>query len=121
MEMRNMSHHHRYKQRDFHFAHLLVTLRRRAGSTQEEVARQCGLADKSIRNWEGGSNYPTEAHLQNLIALYLEGDVFEPGREREEARTLWEQLQKSAPRPGSIFNEPWFAALLTHAQGRRTG
>src|SRR5260370_26387111 len=92
MEMRDMSYHHHYKQRDFHFAQLLVISRRKAGLTQEEVALQVGVAGKSIRNWEGGSYYPSEAHMQKLIELYLDKDVFEPGREREEAQALWKQL-----------------------------
>src|SRR5436190_9203358 len=119
MEMRDMNYHHRYKPRDFHFAHLLVTLRRRANLTQEEVGLKIGVANKSIRNWEGGSNYPTEAHLQELIELYFDQDVFEPGHEREEALALWEQFQKSTPRPSSLFDEQWFAALLQQAHARR--
>src|SRR5438270_13217669 len=119
MEMRDMSYHHRYKQRDFHFAQLLVTLRRKAGLTQKEMAFQVGMAGKSIRNWEGGSYYPTAVHLQKLIELYLDKDVFEPGHEREEARALWEQFQKSTQRSSILFDEQWFATVLQQSQGRR--
>src|SRR5205807_4805150 len=60
MEKRDLSDHHRYKRRDFDFARLLVTLRRRANLTQEDVALHLRISEKAIRNWEGGSNYPSE-------------------------------------------------------------
>lgn len=115
-----MSYPRRYKQRDFHFAHLLVTLRRRTGLTQEEVALKVGVAGKSIRNWEGGSNYPTELNLQKLLELYLDKKAFEPGHEREEARTLWEQFQESTHHSSSFFDEQWFETALQQALTRRT-
>src|SRR5438034_11827864 len=92
-----MSGQHRYKQRDFDFAQLLVTLRKRAGLTQEEVALQIGVTEKTVGNWEGGSNYPAEANLRKLIELYLCQNVFTPGREQDEAGALWEQLGENTP------------------------
>src|SRR5260370_31711218 len=118
MEKRNMSSHHRYKSRDFEFGQLLMALRKKAGLTQEEVALRVGVGEKSIRNWEGGTNYPTELNLQRLIELYLAKNAFVPGQEQDEARALWEQLRESASRHIGLFDERWFVRLLTERQAR---
>src|SRR5258708_16306295 len=107
-----MSYHRRYKPRDFDFAQRLLTLRKRASLTQDEVALRVGVTEKAIRNWEGGSNHPTEANLRKLIELYLNNRAFAPGQEYDEARQLWEQLRESTHRHGNSFDELWFAALL---------
>ena len=109
-----MSYYHGYKQRDFHFAQLLVTLRKRASLTQEEVALRVGVTERAIGNWEGGSNYPTESNLQKLIELYLDKNAFEPGHEQDEARALWNQLHESVPRRVSSFDEQWCGPTRLH-------
>src|SRR5260370_35988979 len=109
-----MSGHHRYKQRAFDFAQLLVTLRKRAGLTQEEIALQIGVTEKTVGNWEGGSNYPAEANLRKLIELYLGKNVFTPGCEQDEARALWEQLRESTPDHRISFDEHGVAADRAH-------
>src|SRR5260370_6309835 len=120
MEKRDMSYHRHYKQRDFDFAHQLATLRRRAKLTQEEVALRIGVTEKSIRNWEGGSNYPSELNLRKMIELYLDHDVFAPGQERDEACLFWELLHERNPSRMSYFDERWFATLFTPWQTRHT-
>src|SRR5260370_29444524 len=112
-----MGDHHRYRPRDFAFAQLLVTLRKKAALTQETVALRMGVGEKTIRNWEGGINYPSEVNLQKLIELYLDQDVFAPGREPDEARELWEQLRESSHRRIAGFDERWFGAALSQWQG----
>lgn len=102
---------HRYKLRDFDFAQLLVDLRKKARFTQDEVARQIGVSAKAIRNWEGGSNYPADAHLRKLIELYLHAHAFPSGQEQEQAHTLWDQCHGGHI---SSFDELWFARLLAH-------
>ncbi len=119
MEKRDMGYHHRYKPRDFDFAQLLVTLRRRACLTQKDVALWVGAAEKSVRNWEGGSNYPSELNLRKLIELYLDKHVFAPGLEQDEAHTLWEQLRNSSPRRIGLFDEQWFATLSQQWQAHK--
>src|SRR5437773_3554823 len=116
MEKRDMSYHRHYKQREFDFAHQLATLRRRARLTQEEMALRIGVTEKSIRNWEGGSNYPTELNLRKLIEVYLNNDGFTPGQERDEARLFWEPLHEHSPYRVGSFDERWFAALFTQWQ-----
>src|SRR2546421_1200973 len=111
-----MSYHHRYKPRDFVFAQRLLSLRKRTALTQEAVALHVGVTEKAIRNWEGGSNYPSEANLRKLIELYLQKNVFAPGHEQDEACLLWEQLHERTPHRIGLFDEPWFAALLQEWQ-----
>src|SRR5258708_15030664 len=111
-----MGYHRHYKQRDFDFAQQLAMLRRRARLTQEEMALRIGVTGKSIRNWEGGSNYPKEFHLRKLIGLYLDHNVFAPGQEREEACLLWELTREHNPNRIGSFDERWFLALFTQWQ-----
>ncbi len=111
-----MSHHRRYKQRDFNFAQQLTTLRRRAKLTQEEVALCISVTEKSIRNWEGGSIYPTELNLRKLIELYLDNNVFASGQEQDEARLFWDALHERNPYRVGSFDERWFASLFTQLQ-----
>src|SRR5258706_12932139 len=115
-----MGDYRRYKPRNFDFAQLLLSLRRRANLTQEEVAFQLGVAEKSIRNWEGGSNYPTDVHLQALIELYLSLNAFTTGQEQDEARMLWVQLRESTPHRTRSFDERSFARVLSQWQATRT-
>src|SRR5258706_8990867 len=115
-----MSYHRHYKLGDFAFAKRLLALRKRAGLTQDEVALMLGVTEKAIRNWEGGSNYPTEFNLRKLIELYLDKNVFSSGQELNEARTLWEQILERANRRGSTFDELWFATVLKESHARRT-
>src|SRR5260370_9563345 len=119
MEGRDVSYHH-YKSRDFEFGQLLLTLRKRTSLTQEEVALQMDVTTKALRNWEGGSNYPSDVNLQKLITLYLGQHAFAPGYERDEAHALWEQLHESTHRRISSFDEQWFATVLTQWQAKRT-
>lgn len=107
-----MSYRH-YKQKNFDFADLLFMLRKRSDLTQEEVARGVGVTTRAIRNWEGGSNYPADAHLRKLTALYLANHAFMPGKEQDEARALWNSLRESTHHRRSIFDERWFTTLVT--------
>src|SRR5205807_5511194 len=106
-----MSYHHRYRPRDFVFGLRLLSLRKRTALTQEAVALHVGVTEKAIRNWEGGSNYPSEANLRKLLELYLDQDAFAPGQELDEARTFWQQSHESTHRISS-FDELWFAGVL---------
>ena len=112
---------HSYKARNFPFAERLLKLRERAGWTQQEVARQMHVATRSIRNWEGGSYYPTDGHLKMLIELYFAQNVFPPEREQEEVRALWHAFQTSTRRYDRGFDEQWFAALLNEREARSAG
>src|SRR5260370_19798354 len=116
MEGKDMSYHHHYKPRDFDFAQRLVTLRRRAGLSQEGMALQVGVTTRAIRNWEGGTNYPSEANLEKLVELYLDKMVFTSEHEQDEAHVLWDQLREVIPRRIGPFDGQWFARLLKERQ-----
>jgi transcriptional regulator with XRE-family HTH domain len=114
----------RYTVKDYRFGLQLLTLRKKAGLTQGEMASQMGVSEKAIRNWEGGAGYPTEVHLQKLIETLLFHRAFTPEHERGEAQALWEQAYESVSRPKVPFDEQWFATLLkqqrpTHTSLRR--
>lgn len=106
----------RYKLRDFERAQLLVNLRKKARLTQQMAAQQIGVSTKTLRNWEGGSNYPIDVHLRRLIEVYLDHRAFSSGQERDEASILWQQFQASTHRLLNDFDERWFAQLLTQQQ-----
>lgn len=115
-----MSAHRPYKPRNFDFAQPLVTLRKKAGLTQKAVALQLGVGEKSIRNWEGGSCYPSEVHLRQLIEIYLGKHAFTAGHEQEEVQTLWNHLGERTFHHTSSFDEQWFETLLQKVQTRRS-
>src|SRR5260370_41986357 len=114
-----MSYHHRYKLRDYVFAQRLLSLRKRTSLTQEAVALHVAGTEKAIRNWEGGSNYPSEANLRKLLELYLDQAAFAADQEQDEARALWQQWQESTHRRINSFDELWFATLLKQWQAQR--
>src|SRR5213078_4138497 len=117
-EGRNMSDHRHYKLRDFNFAQRLVVLRKRAHLTQKDIALRLGISKKAVRNWEGGSHYPSDANLRKLIEIYLYKDVFIPDHEQDEVHLLWEQLHECNPSRISSFDERWFLALLEKWQAQ---
>jgi WD40 repeat protein/transcriptional regulator with XRE-family HTH domain len=108
-----------YKQRDYRFADPLIRLRKRAGLAQQEVANRIGVSEKTIRNWEGAINYPTEYHLKQLIELYLHYNAFVSRCEQEEARQLWDQLRTSVNYHISAFDDLWFSSVLEIRQTHR--
>lgn len=50
---------------------LIRKYRKMRGVTQMELARECGLSDSAIRNYELGNRKPSEVHLE-MIAEALE-------------------------------------------------
>src|SRR5437667_6122617 len=109
----------RYTVKDHRFGLQLFTLRRKAGLTQDEMANRMGVSEKAIRNWEGGTSYPSGFNLKKLIETLLLSNAFKPGDERDEARTLWEQASESASRSKAPFDEQWFATLLKQQHGSK--
>lgn len=102
----------RYKVADDRFGRRALTLREKAGLTQSEVAQTLGVSVRAIQQWESGTTFPSAGNLKQLIVLFLQRAAFEPGHEREEAEALWIQADESAGRRRSLFDAPWFDALL---------
>src|SRR5262245_9148694 len=97
-----------YQDRKYEVGQRLLILRTRTRLTQTDLASLIGVNRRSIHNWEAGEAYPKEDRLQRLIAVFLEHSAFTPGREREEAEALWEQVSQNAPRPLPLFDVAWF-------------
>ena len=48
----------------------LAALRVNAGISQESVAKHCGVAPSTVRNWEKGRTYPKQQKIELLCQLY---------------------------------------------------
>jgi WD40 repeat protein/DNA-binding CsgD family transcriptional regulator/transcriptional regulator with XRE-family HTH domain len=97
---------------DSTFGLLVLTLRQQADLTQVELAQIVGVTEKAVRNWEAGTDSPSESHLKKFIEICLDRGAFTPGQERAEATILWKQACQSASRRRASFDEMWFTGLL---------
>jgi WD40 repeat protein/transcriptional regulator with XRE-family HTH domain len=75
--------------------------------TQAELAKQLGVSQQTMRNWETGKSAPKPEHLKRFIELALRGQVFAAGQKEEEIRTLWKAAHQNVP-----LDEAWLKALL---------
>ncbi len=88
------------------FRGLALLLRGRSGLTQRDLAELVDVSERAVQKWEAGLSYPSAAHLQRLIALYVGRNVFTAGHEEREAAELW-----AAGRPAMPFDRAWFADI----------
>src|SRR5256884_1902841 len=77
-----------YRERDYAFGHLILTLRTRIGLTQEGLGERLGVSRRAVAHWEAGLNYPDIEHLQALIALGVQHRIFPAVQEAEAIRAL---------------------------------
>src|SRR3989440_7468654 len=96
-----------YKERDYAFGQLMLTLRMRLGLTQAGLAEGLQVHRRAVAAWEAGSSYPKAEHLQELIALGVRASAFAAGREEEEIRALWEAAHQKV-----LLDEDWLRDLL---------
>src|SRR2546429_893760 len=96
-----------YRERDYAFGHLILTLRTRIGLTQEGLGERLGVSRRAVAHWEAGLNYPDIEHLQALIALGVQQRIFPAGQEAEEIRALWLAAHQKV-----LLDEAWLASLL---------
>src|SRR5256714_10790844 len=101
-----------YRERDYAFGQLILTLRTRIGLTQEGLGERLGVSRRAVAHWEAGLNYPDIEHLQALIALGVHQRIFPAGQEAEEIRALWRAAHQKV-----LLDEAWLASVLG---GRRT-
>ncbi len=99
---------HSYRERDYTFGQAMLTLRTSIGLTQAGLAALLGISRRAVAEWEGGSNYPKEEHIQHFIVVCVQQHVFAPEREEEEIRDLWKTAHQRV-----LLDEAWLAAVLS--------
>src|SRR5438105_913745 len=100
-----------YRERDYAFGRVMLTLRTRLGLTQTELADILGVRRRAVIDWEGGLTYPKADHLKQFVVLAIERQAWPFGREAEEVRALWQ-----AARQKVLLDEAWLGGLLSHLQ-----
>ena len=103
-----------YRERDYAFGQVLLTLRTRFGLTQTALADLLGVTRRAVIDWEGGLAYPKVDHLKQFVVLAIERQVWPFGREAEEVRTFWQAARQKVP-----LDEAWLGGLLSHLQAPR--
>jgi WD40 repeat protein/transcriptional regulator with XRE-family HTH domain len=97
-----------YRERDYGFGQVMLSLRTSIGLTQAGLADLLGISRRSVGDWEAGNSYPKPHHLQHVIRLAVQQRVFPPGREAEEIRAFWKAAHQKV-----LLDEAWLSALLT--------
>src|SRR5712672_96500 len=100
-----------YRERDYAFGQVMLTLRTKLKLTQTELAGMLGVRRRAVIDWEGGLTYPKADHLKQFVVLAIERQAWPFGREAEEARALWH-----AARQKVLLDEAWLGELLSHLQ-----
>lgn len=96
-----------YREQDYTFGHLMLTLRTNVRLTQEGLAEFLGISRRAVGAWEAGSKYPKADHLKQLIALAIQQHAFPVGEEVESVRFLWRAAHQKV-----LLDERWLAELL---------
>src|SRR3989440_611292 len=97
-----------YREQDYTFGQLMLTLRTRIGLTQAGLAKLLGISRHAVAEWEAGRSYPTAEHLQTCIALGVQQQAFASGRRAEEIRALWHAAHQKV-----LLDEAWLQGLLS--------
>ena len=96
-----------YRERDYAFGQLMLTLRTTIGLTQAGLAERLGVSRRAVAEWEGGLSYPKAERLKQLITLGVPQRAFAAGREEEEIRALWKAAHQKV-----LLDETWLHDLL---------
>src|SRR2546426_1756137 len=97
-----------YRERDYAFGELILSLRSAIGLTQAGLSDHLGISKKAVGEWEAGSSYPKATHLKALIALAVKEQVWAFGHEEEEIRALWKAAHQKV-----LLDETWLSVLLS--------
>src|SRR6266581_7891922 len=100
-----------YRERDYAFGQLMLTVRTTMGLTQTELAEMLGVRRRAVIDWEGGLTYPNVDHLKQFVVLAIQRQAFPAGREAEEVRALWHTARQKV-----LLDEAWLGGLLSHIQ-----
>jgi len=96
-----------YREQDYTFGQLVLTLRTAIGLSQAGLAERLGASRHAVVDWEGGLSYPKAERLKQLIALGMQQHAFPAGREEEEIRALWKAAHQKV-----LLDDAWLADLL---------
>ena len=97
-----------YRERDYAFGQVMLTLRTMLGLTQTQLADLLGVTRRAVGDWEGGLTYPKADHLKQFVVLAVEQQAFPAGREAEEIRALWQAACQKV-----LLDEAWLGGLLS--------
>ncbi len=100
-----------YRERDYAFGRVMLTLRTRLELKQTELADILGVRRRAVIDWEGGLTYPKLDHLKQFVVLATQRQAWPFGHEAEEVRALWQ-----AARQKVLLDEAWLDGLLSHLQ-----
>jgi WD40 repeat protein/transcriptional regulator with XRE-family HTH domain len=98
---------HVYRERDYAFAQLVLTLRTAIGLSQVGLAERLGASRRAVADWEGGLSYPKTERLKQLIVLGMQQQAFPAGHEEEEIRALWKAAHQKV-----LLDDAWLHDLL---------
>src|SRR6266567_4227474 len=96
-----------YRERDYAFGQMMLTLRTNIGLTQAGLADRLGVSRRAVAEWEGGLSYPKAERLKQLIELGVQQKAFTTGRDEEEIRALWKAAHRKV-----LLDEAWLQDLL---------
>jgi transcriptional regulator with XRE-family HTH domain len=100
-----------YRERDYAFGQVMLTLRTGLGLTQTALADMLGVTRRAVIDWEGGLTYPKADHLKQFVVLATQRQAWPFGHEAEEVHALWQ-----AARQKVLLDEAWLGGLLSHLQ-----
>ncbi len=101
---------YQYRERDYAFGNLCLTLRTRIGVTQGEFAHLLGVSERALQSWEAGESYPKLESIKQLIAVCVQHHAFGSSRKEEEIRALWQAAHQRV-----LLDEGWLRTLLAPA------
>ena len=73
-----------YRDHDYAFGQVMLTLRTAIGLTQTALADTLGVTRRTIGDWESGAKFPKPGHLKEFIALAVRQGAFPAGREADD-------------------------------------
>lgn len=100
-----------YRERDYTFGQLMLTVRTKLKLTQTELAARLGVRRRAVIDWEGGLSYPNADHLKQFVVLAIERQVWPSGHEAEEVRALWQAGHQKV-----LLDESWLGEMLPQLQ-----
>lgn len=99
-----------YRERDYTFGQLMLTVRTKLKLTQTELADLLSVGRRAVIDWEGGLTYPTVDHLKHFVVLAIERQAFHAERETEEVHALWQAAHQKV-----LLDDAWLAELQSRA------